>query len=327
MPSGTVPPAGSSINAANVVRITNGNKGYYFSLSFQLLKQLSKGFSAAVAYTKSIVENLFDGGGDQPLSAWQSTFTLNPNIPRLGNAGFAVPDHVIAILSYRREYLKHLGTTISIFYDGSIQDRFSYVYGADFNRDGFNGNDLIYVPKDPSEINFVDLPASSATGGVAYSAAQQSTLFFQYIEQDKYLRKRKGQYAERNAARLPWRNQFDFKVIQDVFMNIGRNRNTLQFTIDIFNVGNLINSDWGTLKTVNASSILVPVNATNTSNVNVTINGTATALPAYQPGGTTRPHFRLQTDRNRIVTETFRDNVSIASTYYMQFGVRYLFGN
>ncbi|MGZ8545510.1 MAG: hypothetical protein ACXWV0_09450, partial [Flavisolibacter sp.] len=134
-------------------------------------------------------------------------------------------------------------------------------------------------------------------------AAQQSALFFQYIDQDKYLRERKGQYAERNGAKFPWRNQFDLKVIQDVFMNIGRNRNTLQFTLDIFNFGNLINSDWGKLKTVNAPSLLVPQTVSNTA----------------------KPTFWLQMDRNHPVTETYRDNLSIFSTYFMQFGLRYNF--
>ena len=158
------------------------------------------------------------------------------------------------------------------------------------------------------EISSRARPASSATGGVALSAAQQSELFFKYIEQDKYLRKHKGQYAERNGAKYPWRNQFDLKVIQDVFMNIGRNRNSLQFTLDIFNFGNLLNSDWGKLKTLNSGSILVPQN-----------------ISSLSPGGTTKPEFWLQTDRNHPVTETYRDNVSIFSTYYMQFGLRYNF--
>ncbi|MGZ5286554.1 MAG: TonB-dependent receptor domain-containing protein, partial [Flavisolibacter sp.] len=290
--------------AFNAIVMDNGTQGYYFSFTTKLEKQFSRGWFASIAYTKSIAENLFDGGGDQPLSAWQGTPTFkSPNNPGLGTAGFVVPDRVIAAISYRKEYLKHLGTTISIFYEGSTQGRFSYLYSSDFNRDGITGNDLIYVPRDPSEITFVDRPASSATGGVAYTAAQQSALFFQYIDQDKYLRERKGQYAERNGAKFPWRNQFDLKVIQDVFMNIGRNRNTLQFTLDIFNFGNLINSDWGKLKTVNAPSLLVPQTVSNTA----------------------KPTFWLQMDRNHPVTETYRDNLSIFSTYFMQFGLRYNF--
>jgi hypothetical protein len=33
--------------------------------------------------------------------------------------------------------------------------------------------------------------------------------------------------------------------MQDIFTNIGKNRNTLQLSLDIFNFGNLLNKDWG----------------------------------------------------------------------------------
>ena len=192
-------------------------------------------------------------------------------------------------------------------YQGSIDGRFSYVYGADFNRDGVNGNDLIYIPKDarnPSEITFV----SNTINGVVYSPAQQGEQFENYIRQDKYLSKHRGQYAERNGAQIPWRNTVDIKVLQDIFVNVGSNRNTFQFSVDIFNFGNFINSGWGKSKTINASSILVPQNPT-----------------ALTPGGTTVPTFRLAADRNNPILSTFRDNVSIFSTYSMQIGLRYIF--
>ncbi|HEX8316384.1 MAG TPA: hypothetical protein VF609_15380, partial [Flavisolibacter sp.] len=173
-----------------------------------------------------------------------------------------------------------------------------------------NGNDLIYVPKDASEITFVDRPAGTNTNGVAYTAAQQSDMFFKYIEQDEYLKKRKGTYAERNGATLPWRNQIDVKFIQDIFTNFMGTRNTLQFSVDIFNFANLLNSEWGVTQTTNAASILDLTNAASVS-----------------PGGTTRPTYRLALDRGKPVTESFRDNLSTGSTYFMQFGLRYIFGN
>ena len=124
-------------------------------LLLKLIRHFRTGFVASIAYIKTFANNLFDGGGDQPLSAWQSTPISNsPNTPMLGYAGYAVPDRMVASFSFRKEYFKHFATTISMLYGGSIDYRFSYVYGADFNRDGFNGNDLIYIPKDPSEITF-----------------------------------------------------------------------------------------------------------------------------------------------------------------------------
>jgi hypothetical protein len=309
VPNGTTATSPSSINAANVIEMKNGNKGYYMSLSAQLSKSFGKVVSANISYTKSFANNLFDGTGDQPLSAWQATATsTSPNSPMLSYANYIVPDRITAGVNIRFEYFKHLATTISIFYDGSSSGgRYSYVYSGDFNNDGVTGNDLIYIPKNASEIAFSSF---AYPNGVTYSAQQQSDLFFQYIEQDPYLKKHKGQYAERNGAKYPWRNQVDVRFMQDLFTNIGKNRNTIQFSIDVFNFGNLLNADWSKVKSLNAPSgqVLVPTNQ-------------ATVIP----GGTTVPTFRLQTDRNNPITTTFRDNVSVFSTYYMQFGIRYLF--
>lgn len=301
-------PSSSGTAAFNAVYVTNDKRGVYASLTAKVDKAFRNGFALSFAYIKTFANSLFDGGGDQPLSAWQSTQTYNsPNTPTLSYSGFTVPDRLVASFTYRKEYLKHLATTISMLYSGSIDYRFSYVYGADFNRDGFNGNDLIYIPKNPSEITF---SAFTYPNGVTYSAAEQSALFFKYIEQDKYLRAHKGQYAERNGAQAPWRNQVDIKLIQDIFMNVGKNKNTIQLTLDIFNFGNLIDPNWGKVKTVNASSVLVPTNQNS-----------------LVPGGSVMPTFRLATDRNNPVIDTFRDNVSVASTYYMQMGLRYIFNN
>lgn len=303
--AGQASPLGTS--AFNTIVLDNGNKGYYFSFTAKLEKQFKNGLFASIAYVKSMADNLFDGNGDQPLSAWQGTANVNgSNFPSLGYAGFVVPDRLVGTFSYRKEFFKHMGTTLSVVYEGGIQGRFSYTYSADLNRDGTN-LDLIYIPRNASEIDFV----AQTVNGVNYTAQQQSDLFFAYVEQDKYLRAHKGQYAERNGAQLPWRNQWDVKILQDVFTNIGKNRNTLQFSLDIFNFANLLNNKWGELKTVNASSILVPQNITSLTS----------------GAGGVRPTFRLALDRGNYVTSTFRDNVSVFSTYSMQFGFRYIFNN
>ena len=288
----------------NAILSDNESRGYYFSLTSKIDKQFNRGLYASLAYVFTLADNLYDGSGDQPINTWNLIAHVNgPNFPTLGAANYVVPHRLVGSLSYRKEYLKYLATTISLFYEGSIQGRFSYTYSSDFNRDGANF-DLIYVPRDPSEITFVPL----TVGSTIYTAQQQSDQFFRFIEQDEYLRKRKGMYAERNGAELPWRNQFDFKIIQDLFVKVGSKRNTLQASLDIFNFANLLNPDWGLTQTTNASSILVPV-------------GT------LMPNTTTRPTFRLATDRGNLASESFRDNVNLSSTYYMQVGLRYIFNN
>jgi hypothetical protein len=310
--------------AFNPVVLYNRHEGYYYSVMAKLEKQFSKGLFASVAYVKSQAKALFDGSGDQLLNTWSLTHIVNNgNDPELSFANYVVPDRVVATLSYRKEYLKHLGTTISLFYEGSVAGRFSYTYSADFNRDG-QTQDLIYIPKDATEITFVDQTYGSGSSAVSYTAKQQSDLFFKYIEQDAYLSAHKGQYAERNGAVIPWRNQVDLKFVQDIFTSIGRKRNTLQFSLDVFNFGNLLNKNWGLFKQINASSILVPRN--NTGSVTSGSGTSAITYPMYVPNGGTRPVFSLANDRNQPITSTFRLNNSLTSTYYMQFGLRYIFG-
>jgi hypothetical protein len=103
------------------------------------------------------------------------------------------------------------------------------------------------------------------------------------------------------------------KVLQDIFTNIGGKRNSLQLSLDIFNLGNLLNNNWGRVRqtTFNNSSILEPQNG---GNLTTTASGP-------------RPTFRLVRDNvtGQLLSTAFRDAVSLSSTYYMQLGLRYTF--
>ena len=303
-------PTANGTTAFNTYVLGNGKKGYYASLTTKLEKSFSKGLTVSAAYVASVAANLFDGSGDQPSSAWQGTATVNgSNFAVLSNSGFVVPNRFIAAVSYRREYFKHAGTTISLAYEGSAAGRYSYTYTADFNRDG-NNNDLMYIPKDPSEITFV----TKTIGTTTYTAQQQSDLFFAFVDQDKYLRRHKGEYAERNAAKYPFRSQLDAKLLQDIFVNVGKKRNTVQFSLDIINFTNLLNHKWGAFKTLTTLSnsnaaLLVPTN-----------------VSSLVAGGTIKPTFQLASDvGGGLPTQTFRNLQTTTSTYYMEFGVRYIF--
>ncbi|WP_131536982.1 TonB-dependent receptor [Pedobacter nototheniae] len=299
-------PVANGTSVLNVTQMTNAKGGYNWQATAQLTKQFSNGLSAMIAYTRSDQRNYGDGSGDQLLNLWSIPFTsTNANNPTLSYSSNLNPDRVVASVSYKKEYFGNLATSFSLFYSGSQQGRFSYSYSADFNRDG-QTNDLIYIPRDASEINFVAIPAGTTGYARAYSAQEQSDIFMNYINNDKYLSEHKGQYAERNAATSPWRNQFDLRLTQEVFKNFGKTKNSFQFTVDIFNVGNLLNRKWGNVNFVNNSAILVPQNVSAIS-------------------ATTKPTFRLANAQGDIVRETFGTSQTISSTYYMQFGVRYNF--
>ncbi|MGB4776685.1 MAG: TonB-dependent receptor [Daejeonella sp.] len=310
--TGQITTTAASATRLDAIVMDNVKGGEYWSASAQLTKQFSKGLSLMLAYTRSEAKNYGDGAGDQILNLWSIPQTSgNSNTPSLSYTSNVIPNRVIAAINYRKEFLGNLASTVSFFYEGSRASstnasRFSYTYSLDFNRD-LQANDLIYVPKDPSEITFLPLTVGSGATAKTYTAQEQSDIFFAYIEQDEYLKTRKGQYAERNGAQFPWRNQVDFKFVQEVFKN-AKTKNSFQFTWDVFNLGNLLNKDWGLYKFVNNTGILVP---TNTANL--------------VPGGAVKPTFRMATASGDIVRTTFSPNQTITSTYFMQFGFRYTF--
>ena len=110
------------------------------------------------------------------------------------------------------------------------------------NADGSAGNDLIYVPRsttDTLEIKF----ASLTTGGETFSVADQAAAFEQLIEASPCLREHRGEIMRRNSCRLPWSNNFDVTVRQNIPLVRSSQRVAVQ--LDIFNFGNLLNKKWG----------------------------------------------------------------------------------
>jgi hypothetical protein len=112
------------------------------------------------------------------------------------------------------------------------------VYEGDVNRDGSAKNDILYIPRDQSEIKLQNFTNAS---GVVVTANEQWNQLNSYIENDAYLSQNRGNYAERNAARTPWNHQIDAKIVfeQKIF------KSKIEFSLDIFNFGNLLSKNWG----------------------------------------------------------------------------------
>ncbi|MDF7810167.1 TonB-dependent receptor [Hymenobacter sp. YC55] len=316
-------------NISDAILMTNTKKGYSYAVTGQLQKSFASGFYLSAAYTYSDARSVNDGGSIAQ-SIWRDrSISGDPNADVLSYSQFLQQHRVIASGSYRKEYLGHLGTTISLFYEAapavvSSTARFSYVYSGDMNGDNQTSNDLMYIPRNQAEINLRDIiytytPAPGATPVeyARYTVAQQYADLENYINQDKYLSKHRGEYAERNGAVRPWQKRLDARLLQDLFTNIGENRNALQLSIDIFNIGNLINKDWGVLQTPNRTNPL-------------TFAGyNAQGQPVF-----TFPYFtnpvRNAADntvtQGTPLTKTFRnDTGGLGSRWQGQIGLRYIF--
>jgi hypothetical protein len=293
-------------NISNAMVLTSASKGSSFVATAQIEKAFTKGFYGSLAYTYTFAQNLTENPGSQASSVYNANNTAGTlNDLELAYTNFAVPHRVIANVSYRVEYLKHLGTTISMIYEGAPQGRYTYVYNGSVNNQGQNSANLMYIPTDArnaSEIKFVDRSYTINGNPVLFTAAQQAEIFEAYISQDKYLNKHRGQVAERNGAQYPWYNRVDMKLIQDIFTNIGKQRHSLQFSADVFNVLNLLNNKWGIRDIYTVRNPLTVSSVTNGI-----------------------PSFYITSYNGAPVSKTFVNNVSTATTWAMQLGLRYIF--
>jgi outer membrane receptor protein involved in Fe transport len=284
---------------AGVIGLENTNKGYQYSLTGQLRKEFVNGFYLTAAYTYAQAKDVTSNPGEIAGDAYQRLPVVgNPNQPKLAYSDFGLQHRFIAAGGRRFAYANdHMATTLGFFFEAGQGNRFSYTYAGDLNRDGIDGNDLFFVPNAQNQINLV---AYTNAAGQVVSAAQQWQQLDSYIAQDKYLSQHRGEYTERNGAISRWYTQLDFKVLQDFAITTsGGKKNTLQFSFDILNAGNLLNRNWGNRYIVGNNRL-----------VQAAYSAASPDTPTYTFNGG---------------SQTFFTDTSLASRWRAQVGVRYIF--
>lgn len=312
--------AGSNIaNAANtnivyknttsysdIIYLKNTNKGYSYSLTAQLRKSFSFGLTLDAAYTFGHSYSVYDGTSSVALSNWKYNYARETNNPELAVSSFDVPHRIIASANYNVRYGKksRWGTNLALIYEGHSGQAYSLYYFFDkslphgsqsINGDGYNGNDLLYIPNTVEVVN------------MNWKSEADKNNFEHFILGDKYLRNNRGKWSERNKLRMPFESQFDFSLSQDFIYNLKRGgKITLMWTV--MNVANLLNKDWGKYyKNVYA---FAPLTVTGVTEVKKTVNGEEKVV-GYDP------------------TYSYYENTKSLDDYFsrwrMQFGVRITF--
>jgi outer membrane receptor protein involved in Fe transport len=311
-----VTPTGSTTNITRInqnvqdaVVMKNENQGFSYSFSASLERALVDGFYGKVAYNYGVSKNTVDPGSIA-FGSWSGNQVPgNPNNAPIGFSPTSPGNRIFASLSYRTEYFNFGATTVSVFWDAYTYGNGSYVYGNDLNGDGNSANDLIYIPQSTSEMNFV--PYSATVSGVTYNytAAQQAAAWDAYINQDKYLSSRRGQYAERGGAFLPMISRADVSIVQTVFADVFEKRQNLEVRLDILNFGNLINKSWGQSQHFVSLAPLIPATTAQ--------GGIVNAAGA--------PQFTMRQFNGALMDHTFEKNVAIADVYSFQLGLKYYY--
>jgi hypothetical protein len=282
----------------NAIYMTNANVGYVNTLFVQVQRTFKNLFVSAAYNYQEAKDATVNGSTASTMWGSKPVFN-NSNAFTQGYSNNYLPHRFIAQAIYKLEYLKHYSTSFGIFAEVAPNYTTSYIYANDLNNDGFQ-NDLMYIPRNATEIALTNAPGDTRTQQELWSQLSW------FIDNNPYLSKNRGQIAQRNAVVLPWTGRVDLNITQDVTFNVKGRKQTLRFTADIYNFTNLLSKNLGVY---DVPTTTTPLNFTGNFRGN---------MPIF-----TFPYFNTAT--RTPLQNSWRHDTGNASRYQVQLGVRYIF--
>lgn len=249
---------GETINPYLITN-TDDVDGYYASISAQLSKTWGFGLSVMAAYTYSSAKNVIDGIGDQVTSAFSTnTFNKNgSNVPETGFASYVSPHRILLNVGYRLAN-KNGASNFGLYYEAS---QLGYIGSYSYSRYSYtmyvqSGKYQNAVTNDRGAVNLLYIPTRSELDDMPFTSDENKEAFWNFIQKDSYLSEHVGEYSKRGGAVMPWYHTLNFRFSQDFYINVKGKRNTISLGLDVTNLANMLNRDWGNIKRMNSSSIL-----------------------------------------------------------------------
>lgn len=274
--------------------LENTSRGYGWTGNITLNAQPTEYLSMMAAYTHTVAKDVTGMPGSNAESAFTYVPTVEgPNHIRLHNSQYTTPDRLVAALTAHDKSGNHY----SFIYEGWRGGaNYSYMTTNDINGDGYN-YDAIYVPTDEEVAN----------NQFRFKTEDDKTRFMDYVHKDKYLKSRQGKYAEPYSVYSPWVHRIDFSYKHDFVLNVRDTKHKLQLSLDIKNVMNLFNNNWGVAKYLNPA---IGSEARILKYEGADADGVATfSTPASIHGN----------------TETFTSSYSLGQVWYGAIGIKYIF--
>ena len=230
--------AGKTVNMPNAYVLENTSKGYGWTLNVTLNAQPFEWMSLMAAYTHTVQKELTGMPGSNASSAFSYIPSVDgPNFLNLHNSQFVTPDRVVASATIHDKANNHYSLVYEAWRGGA---NYSYMLANDMNGDG-NQYDLLYIPTD----------LQVANNEFRFQTEDDKTRFMDFVHNDSYLSSHQGEYAEAYSVYSPWVHRVDFSYKHDFKLNVGKTKHCLQLSLDVKNVLNLFNSNWGVAKYMN----------------------------------------------------------------------------
>ena len=209
-----------------LARNTNKGEGANFTLSWSKPSTSASDWYWTAAYSFTNATEVNGLTSSRAISNWRGRAVFNPNEEVSSRSSYVVRDRFIGVLGWKHDFFGDNKTEIALFYEGRKGKPYSWTFAEDMNGDGLPGNDLLYIPSGPDDVEFTD-PTEEAT-------------FWQLVD---YYKLGGGGAVKRNSAFSPWSHTFDLRISQELPGFFEGNK--AEIWLDVLNIGNMVNKDWG----------------------------------------------------------------------------------
>ena len=226
----------TAYNDAIIAKSTGKGGGEQFTVS--LMKPYEDAWFWQLAYTYTEADEVSPLTSSTSSSQLGNVAVFQANEEVSARSNYLIKDRFSGAVSYRHFFFDDLKTEFSVFYEGRRGKPYSYTFDNDANGDG-RLNDLLYIPASINDVQF--------------GSTAERDAFWAFVQGNEYLRSHLGEVAERNADFDAWVNNFDVRVSQELPGFFAGNK--AEIWLDILNIGNMIDKDWGVIEEVGFPSM------------------------------------------------------------------------
>jgi hypothetical protein len=255
VPNGTLPDGrvrytllpGQGTTTNTDLLLTNTDQGYSWNLVGRVNKRFDNGLRLGGSYTFQRSKDLNPGTSSVAFSNYTNAATgQDSNNAAFGTSNYQRDNAFRLQLGYDAEIFGNNNTRIELFFNSQSGQRYSYTFAdqasgnnrsAVFGVTGTNNRYLAYVP---------NVSSATADPRVIYAPGFDFAGFQNFI-QNSELNEFQGQIAPKNSGRSPRYNKLDLSLRQEVPFVFG---GKVELSMDVDNVLNLLDSDWGTVRQV-----------------------------------------------------------------------------
>jgi hypothetical protein len=307
VPAGTLPDGRTLYNKFDpglndAILLTNTSLGSSWTASVKVERPVRGGWGASGSYLYGRAKSINDGTSSIAASNWANNpeaYSINPFPQTRSNYDPGHRVNLTAVVPIPIGY--GIRSTASFYYNGQSGRPYVIMFNGNPNNDNRSNNDIAFIPSSPDQVILLN------------GTWDQLNAF---LNSDDASKNNRGTIPARNSGRAPWNNELDFRYALTL-PTYGRAH--VDLTMDIFNLGNLFNKDWGYaffpyFPSAAANGILTYATATG---------GAATGTQGIDPA-TGKERINLATITSTTFRGTFtRDDV--LSRWRAQWGARVRF--